>query len=253
MAYINLCNASVTFSIYNTKARSVRNHLIKTIGGSVQSIDKTIYVKALEDINLEIKQGERVGLIGHNGAGKSTLLKVLSGIYEPTSGTIQIKGYTSSLTDITMGMDPESSGYENIIMRCIFMGMSFTEAKAKVREIIDFSELSEYIDLPIRTYSTGMYLRLAYTIATSVAPEILIMDEMIGAGDANFIEKARQRSMELVKKTKIMIISSHDMHIMRDICTRGIWMEKGRIRLDGNIDEVIGAYHNSINARKSND
>jgi ABC-type polysaccharide/polyol phosphate transport system ATPase subunit len=247
MAYINLRNTSVTFSIYNTKTRSVRNQLIRAIGGSVQSIDNTVYIKALKNINLEIKQGERVGLIGHNGAGKSTLLKVLSGIYEPTDGFIQINGYTSSLTDITMGMDPESSGYENIIMRCIFMGMSFKEAKAKVKEIIDFSELSEYIDLPTRTYSSGMYLRLAFTIATAVTPDILIMDEMIGAGDAAFIEKARQRSMELIKKTKIMVISSHDMQMMRDICTRGIWMEKGKIRMDGNIGEIVEAYQEFVN------
>lgn len=247
MAYINLDNTSVTFSIYNAKTRSVRNQLIKAIGGRVKSIDNTVYIKALKNINLQIKQGERVGLIGHNGAGKSTLLKVLSGIYEPTEGSIEINGYVSSLTDITMGMDPESSGYQNIIMRCIFMGMNFQEAKDKVPEIIDFSELNEYINLPIRTYSTGMYLRLAFTIATAVTPDILIMDEMIGAGDADFIKKARQRSMELIAKTKIMIISSHDMQIMRDICTRAIWLEKGEIKMDGNIEEIIEYYQQFIN------
>lgn len=247
MAYIKLSGAGVTFSIYNTKTRSVRNQIIKAIGGSVNSVDNTVYVNALENINLEIKEGERVGIIGHNGAGKSTLLKVLAGIYEVTNGYSQIDGYTSSLTDITMGMDPESSGYENIIMRCIFMGMSFKEAKEKVQEIIDFSELSEYIDLPARTYSTGMYLRLAFTIATSVAPDILIMDEMIGAGDSSFIEKARRRSIDLIKKTKIMVISSHDVNIMRDICTRGIWMEKGKIKMDGEIEEVISSYQSYIN------
>lgn len=247
MVYIKLSDAGVTFSIYNTKTRSVRNQIIKAIGGSVKSIDNTVYVNALENINLEIKEGERVGIIGHNGAGKSTLLKVLAGIYEVTSGYSQIEGYTSSLTDITMGMDPESSGYENIIMRCIFMGMNFKEAKEKVKEIIDFSELSEYIDLPARTYSTGMYLRLAFTIATSITPDILIMDEMIGAGDAAFIEKARKRSVNLIEKTKIMVISSHDINIMNDICTRGIWMEKGKIKMDGEIGEVINAYQSYIN------
>jgi len=246
MVYIKLSGAGVTFSIYNTKTRSVRNQIIKAIGGNVKSIDNTVYVNALENINLEIKEGERVGLIGHNGAGKSTLLKVLAGIYEVTSGYSQIEGYTSSLTDITMGMDPESSGYKNIIMRCIFMGMNFKEAKEKVKEIIDFSELSEYIDLPVRTYSTGMYLRLAFTIATSITPDILIMDEMIGAGDAAFIEKARKRSVNLIEKTKIMIISSHDINIMNDICTRGIWMEKGKIKMDGEIGEVIKAYQNYL-------
>ena len=174
------------------------------------------------------------------------MLKLLSGIYEPTEGTMEVKGYTSSLTDITMGMDPENSGYDNIIMRCILMGMTFKQAKEMVKSIIDFSELSEYIDLPTRTYSTGMYMRLAFTIATSIAPDILIMDEMIGAGDAAFIEKAKIRSMELIEKTKIMVISSHDMNIMRDICTRGIWMEKGKIRMDDEINTVIEAYQKHV-------
>jgi len=246
MTFIKLSNACVTFSVFNTKTRSVRNTLINAIGGKVNSVDNTIYVKALDNINLEINEGERVGLIGHNGAGKSTMLKLLSGIYEPTEGSMEVKGYTSSLTDITMGMDPENSGYDNIIMRCILMGMTFKHAKEMVKSIIDFSELSEYIDLPTRTYSTGMYMRLAFTIATSIAPDILIMDEMIGAGDAAFIEKAKIRSMELIEQTKIMVISSHDMHIMRDICTRGIWMEKGKIRMDGEINAVIEAYQKHV-------
>lgn len=248
MTFIKLSDASVTFSIFNTKTRSVRNTLINAIGGNVNSIDNTVYVKALDNISLEINEGERVGLIGHNGAGKSTMLKLLSGIYEPTEGVMNVRGYTSSLTDITMGMDPENSGYDNIIMRCILMGMTFKQAKDKVKEIIDFSELSEYIDLPTRTYSTGMYMRLAFTIATSIAPDILIMDEMIGAGDASFIEKAKIRSMALIEQTKIMVISSHDMNIMRDICTRGLWMEKGKIRMDGEINAVIEAYQNHVSS-----
>lgn len=247
MNFIELENASVTFSIYNTKTRSVRNQLINAIGGKVNAVDNTVYVKAIDNISLTIKEGERVGLIGHNGAGKSTMLKLLSGIYEPTAGSIKISGYISSLTNVTMGMDPESSGYDNIIMRCIFMGMTYKEAKSRVQEIIDFSDLNEYINLPLRTYSTGMYLRLAFTIATSITPDILIMDEMIGAGDSAFIEKARQRSMGLIEKTKIIILSSHDLHILRDICNRGIWMEKGSIRMDGEINHVLDAYNDFMN------
>lgn len=246
MTFIKLSNVGVTFSIFNTKTRSVRNTLINAIGGKVNAIDNTVYVRALDNIDLEIKEGDRVGLIGHNGAGKSTMLKLLSKIYEPTEGKMEISGYTSSLTDITMGMDPENSGYDNIIMRCILMGMTFKHAKEMVKEIIDFSELSEYIDLPTRTYSSGMYMRLAFTIATCIAPDILIMDEMIGTGDASFIEKARKRALELIEQTKIMVISSHDMQIMRDICTRGLWMEKGKVRMDGEINEVIEAYNRHI-------
>ncbi len=245
MVFIRLKNASVTFSIYNARTRSIRNQLINKVGGRLHPLEKNIYIKALENINLAIKPGDKVGLIGHNGAGKSTLLKLLSGIYEPTEGEMQTEGYISSLTDIHMGMDPESSGYDNIIMRCVFMGMSVKEAKDKIPEILEFSGLNEYIDLPMRTYSTGMYVRLAYTIATSVIPDILIMDEMIGAGDASFIEKARQRSMKLIEQTKIMVLSSHEVNLMRDICNRGIWMDKGRICMDGDIHEVIEAYLNS--------
>lgn len=246
MVHINIQNASVTFAIYNAKTRSVRNGLFSAVGGTVREVDNTVYVKALDDITLNIKEGDRVGLIGHNGAGKSTLLKMLASVYEPLKGTIDIKGFVSSLTDITMGMDPENSGYENIIMRCIFMGMSFADAKNKVEEIIEFSELRDYIDLPMRTYSTGMYLRLAFTVATSIIPDILIMDEMISTGDATFIQKAEHRTRELIEKTKIIVISSHDLNMMQNICNRGIWMKQGKVHMDGPISEVIEHYNESI-------
>lgn len=246
MAHIKLNNAGVSFAIYNGSTRSVRTELFRAIGGKINTVDSTIWVRALDGLNLEVKDGDRVGIIGHNGAGKSTLLKLLSGVYEPTDGSIKIDGHISSLTDITMGMDPESSGYENIILRCVFMGLTFTEAKAKVEEIIEFSELREYIDLPARTYSTGMFLRLAFAIATCITPDILIMDEMIGAGDASFISKARERMMDLISKTRIMVISSHNIQIMRDICNRGIWMQKGKIVMDGEINSVMDAYTNSL-------
>lgn len=246
MTYITLKEVGVTFSIYNAKTRSLRHELISAVGGKVKQLESTVYVNALNSINLEFKEGDRVGLIGHNGAGKSTLLKVLSGIYEPTQGYIEYEGKISSLTDVTMGMDPESTGYDNIIMRCIFMGMTLKEAKQKVDEIIKFSGLNQYINLPVRTYSTGMFLRLAFSISTSIVPDILIMDEMIGAGDASFIEKARKRSLEMIEKTKIMVISSHDPNILKEICNRGIWMDKGTIKKDGPIELVLSQYTNHI-------
>ena len=235
-------NLGVTFSIYNPKTRSVRNHIISAVGGVTHDCDSTTYVDALIDLNLDINHGERVAILGHNGAGKSTLLRVLAGIYEPTSGIIESHGMVSSLTDISMGMDPENSGYHNIIMRCIFMGMTIAEAKSKVHEIVEFCELGDYINLPMRTYSTGMYMRLALTIATSVIPDILIMDEMIGAGDDAFMKKARKRTLDMIEKTKIMVISSHDMSIVNELCQRAIWMEKGKVIEDGDVKAISKAY-----------
>jgi ABC-type polysaccharide/polyol phosphate transport system ATPase subunit len=242
MTYIKAHNLGVTFSIYNSKTRSFRNHLLSAVGGNAHSHDGTTYVEALRGIDLDIKQGERVAILGHNGSGKSTLLRVLSGVYEPTSGSIESSGSISSLTDICMGMDPENTGYQNIIMRCIFMGMTVKEAKNKVNEIVDFSELHDYIHLPMRTYSTGMYMRLALTIATSSVPDILIMDEMIGTGDSDFIKKAKQRTLEFIQKTKLMVISSHDISIVRELCNRVIWLEKGKIIADGSVKEVTKDY-----------
>lgn len=240
MIYIKLNGVTVYFPIYNVKARSLKNFLV-----NIKSVSNIIHVKALDNVSLKINHGDKVALLGCNGAGKSTLLKVLSNIYEPSTGSVQTNGYISSLTDITMGMDGEISGYENIIMRCAFMGMSIKEARKKSREIIDFSELSDYINLPVRTYSTGMYLRLAFTIATSLTPDILVMDEMISVGDKIFVEKAKKRLLELVKNSRIMVISSHDLSIVQDVCNRGIWIDKGKIQMDGNIDEVIKAYKNN--------
>lgn len=246
MTYIKLQDVSISFAIYNSKTRSVRTELFRAIGGKIHSVDSTVYIDALNSINLEIHNGDRLGIIGHNGAGKTTLLKLLSRIYEPTKGTFLSEGSVSSLTDITMGMDPESTGYQNIIMRCILLGMTIKEAKAKVEEIIEFSELREYIDLPMRTYSTGMYLRLAFTISTCIVPDILIMDEMIGTGDASFIEKARLRLMNFISKTKIIVLSSHNMQIIKDICNKGLWMEKGKIIMYDDIEKVVEAYEKSL-------
>jgi ABC-type polysaccharide/polyol phosphate transport system ATPase subunit len=242
MAYINAKNAGVTFKIYGSKSRSLRHEFFRTIGGSIKNNDGTTSVTALEAISCEFKDQDRIGLIGHNGAGKSTLLKILSGIYSPTSGVVEIDGSVVSLTDITMGMDPELSGYDNVIMRCVFMGMTFSKAKELATSIIEFSELQDYVDLPMRTYSTGMYLRLAFSVVTSAIPEILVMDELIGTGDSRFIKKAKQRIDTLVSGTKIMILSSHDLDIICGICNRVIWLEHGKIRMDGEPQEVLEEY-----------
>ena len=176
---------------------------------------------------------------GDNGSGKTTLLRVLSGVYEPNEGQVQICGTVSTLTDITLGMNEEASGYENIIARGIVMGMTFQEIKNKIPEIEKFSELGPYLHLPVRTYSAGMLLRLAFAVSTSKFPEVLILDEMISAGDADCIKKAKERTQNMIEKGKIMVLASHDTSILKQFCNRIIQLEKGRIVKQGTVKEVL--------------
>ncbi len=200
------------------------------------------YIDALNDVNLTIPDGSRVGIIGSNGAGKTTLLRVISGVYPPSLGDVILRGKVSSLTDFTLGMEPNSDGIQNIIFRLIFMGYSFSEARKSVSEIVKFSGLEDSIHLPIRTYSTGMYLRLAFSISTHFAPDILVLDEVIGAGDASFRAKSKERLDRLIATSRILIISSHDLAAIKEYCTRVVWMDKGRVRMDGNPEDVIKEY-----------
>ena len=243
MAHIRLKNVSLSFPVFTSKARSFKNTLYTAVGGKINAHDKTICVDALDNINLHIKDGDRIGLIGHNGSGKTTLLRVLSGIYEPSCGEAEIDGSVSSLTDIAMGMDPEEKGYKNIILRSIFMGMTFKEAKAQIPEIAAFSELEAYLDMPARTYSTGMFLRLAFAVSTSRVPDILILDEMISAGDSRFKEKAKERIDQIIEKTKILVLASHQESILRSFCNKVIWLDKGKIRTLGECEEVLADYN----------
>lgn len=242
MAFLRLDHVSVEFPIYNSVARSLRHTLFRTVGGTVATHNEVVTVKALCDISVNLEEGDRLGIIGHNGAGKTTLLRVLAGAYWPTSGSIESNGFRSALTDIGMGLDPELTGYSNILNKLVLMGMTYTEARAKIPEIEEFSELGEYLALPMRTYSTGMYLRLAFAVATTIVPDILILDEMIGAGDAHFIEKAKKRTDEFLDKTKIMVISSHEMDLIRRYCNKVMWLQEGRVRELGPADEIIKSY-----------
>jgi len=216
------------------------------VGGKVAAHNETVTVKALSNITTKLEEGDRLGLIGHNGAGKTTLLRVLAGAYFPTEGTIDSKGFRSALTDIGMGLDHELTGYSNIINKLVLMGLTYSEARAKIPEIEEFTELGEYLALPMRTYSTGMYLRLAFSIATAIVPDILILDEMIGAGDARFIEKAKKRTDEFLDKTKIMVISSHDMSLLKRYCNKVMWLQEGSVRELGLTDEVIQSYQRQV-------
>jgi lipopolysaccharide transport system ATP-binding protein len=180
--------------------------------------------------------------MGHNGAGKTSLLRVISGVYPPNSGDVKIIGKVSAMTDFTLGMDPNVSGLENIIFRLIFMGYSYKEAKKAVPEIIDFSELGNFINLPVRTYSTGMFIRLAFAISTHFTPDILILDEVIGAGDESFREKAIKRLDSLLYGARIVVLSSHDLGAIEKYCTSAIVMSHGKIVYEGNSKEAISFY-----------
>jgi ABC-type polysaccharide/polyol phosphate transport system ATPase subunit len=242
VARISLKQVVVDFPVINAASHSFQLRVYQALGGKLTSHHRTVVVRALDTVDLELEDGDRVGLIGHNGSGKTTLLRVLAGVYSPSGGSASIKGSISSFTDLTLGMDPEATGWDNIVFRCAFMGLSFREAKRLSSAIAEFSELGEYLDLPTRTYSAGMFLRLAFAISTSIEPDILIMDEIIAAGDAVFIEKAKRRLHELVDKANILALASHDMDIIEKICNKVIWLEHGVIKQFGAPEAVVAAY-----------
>jgi lipopolysaccharide transport system ATP-binding protein len=199
-------------------------------------------VRPLEDLTFSLADGARLGLVGHNGAGKSTLLRLLSGVYVPSHGTAHIEGEIGSLIDISLGIDSEASGRENIYLRGALLGMTKAQMNGMIDEIIAFSELGDFIDMPLRTYSSGMHLRLAFSVSTMVRPEILLMDEWLSVGDQGFTHKAEARLAELVQSTNILVIASHSRDLIQKTCNRVLWLEHGKIRLDGTPEEVLPHY-----------
>ena len=188
------------------------------------------------------KTGDRIGLVGHNGAGKSTLLRLLSGIYEPSRGSAKIEGRVAPVFDLGVGMDPEISGYENIVIRGLFLGQTRKQMMSKIDEIAEFSELGEYLNMPLRTYSTGMRIRLAMGVVTSINPEILCLDEGLGAVDASFMTKARNRLEDLVSRSGILVFASHSNEFLAQLCDTAMWIDHGQIRMHDRVDKVVEAY-----------
>jgi len=241
MVSIDVHNASVDFPIFDAKNRSLKKSVLGRAGGHITDA-KVPVVEALRDVTLSLRQGDRVGLVGHNGAGKSTLLRLLAGIYEPTRGRARISGRVAPVFDLAVGMDPEISGLENILIRGLFLGMTRKEMERRVDEIADFTELGDYLTMPLRTYSTGMRVRLALGVVTSIDPEILILDEGIGAVDAAFLEKARDRLRDLVGRSGMLVFASHSDEFLVELCDTAIWMDTGEIREQGPLREVVSHY-----------
>ncbi len=235
-------DACVDFPIFDAKSRSLKKTVMGLVGGNIDSASKVPVIEALRDITVNLEHGARVGLVGHNGAGKSTLLRLLSGIYEPTRGVAEIRGRVAPVFDLGVGMDPEISGLENIMIRGLFLGMTRSQMEERVDDIAEFTELGDFLRMPLRTYSTGMRVRLALGVVTSIDPEILLLDEGIGAVDAAFLEKSKQRLVELVERSGLLVFASHSDEFLRELCDTAIWMEHGRIKQQGELDEVLRAY-----------
>ncbi|MBA4708156.1 ABC transporter ATP-binding protein [Aquitalea aquatica] len=223
-------DVTVRFPIYDAKQRSFRQTLLSAAtGGNINHDSKITMVESLKGINLDIRKGDRVALIGHNGSGKTTLLRVMAGVYKPDIGHVDIQGKVTSLLDSQLGMDPEATGFENMRLRGLFLGLKPNQIEGKIDEIAEFSELGDFLNMPVRTYSSGMVLRLAFAISTCIQPEILLMDEWISVGDESFKHKAEKRLHEFVDNAGILIFASHDHELTNRVCNKKIHLEHGKI------------------------
>ena len=231
MARIFADRIVVEFPIYGGKSRSLKSAVMRTATGGLIARDASdrVVVRALDQCSFEILQGDRVGLLGHNGSGKTTLLRVIAGVYEPVAGTVTVTGKVAPMLSITLGMDMEATGLENIYLRGVVMGMKPKDIEPLVAEICEFSELGDYIHMPVRTYSSGMAMRLAFAVSTSVSADIILMDEWLSVGDASFAKKAQARLGRLIEQAKILVIASHDENLIRANCNKIMRLEHGRL------------------------
>jgi ABC-type polysaccharide/polyol phosphate transport system ATPase subunit len=243
-------NVSVEFPIYGAH-RSLRKALFERATGGLIVEDPRrkdrVIVQALTDISLDLHEGDRLGLIGHNGAGKSTLLRTLAGVYEPVSGRIFVNGKITPLFEMLPGVDPEDSGYENVITAGALFGLQNDEIQRIILDVEEFSELGEYMGLPVRTYSQGMMTRLGFAFATSMEPGILLLDEGIGAGDARFADRAAERLESFIGRSRIVVVASHSNQLIRQMCNKAAFMHAGRIAMLGPVEEILEVYDAYVN------
>lgn len=223
MAAIQLKEVSVDIPVYSNHGRSIKNTFLKKMTNEAPQIN---VVRALNHISLDLKDGDRLGIMGPNGSGKSTLLRTIAGIYQPSSGKIEVNGSIASLIDISLGMDSEATGYENIRMRAIMMGMTLKQIKHIEEEIADFTELGKFLDMPIRTYSTGMHMRLGFAVSTTIPADIILMDEWLSVGDSDFLIKAEKRLHDYIQKSSILVIASHSEEIINNLTNQTLYLKK---------------------------
>lgn len=243
MARVNLRDVSVDFPIYSAAGRSLKKMLLgRHRVGRFSEDHGSVAVRAIDNVGFELNRGDRLALIGRNGAGKTTLLRVLAGVYEPIRGTVEMSGRVTPLFDIGLGIDPEATGAENIFLRGALLGMNKADLARVVPAIAEFTELEEYMHMPVRTYSSGMTLRLAFAISTAVSPDILLMDEFFAVGDETFMRKAEARMMALVERAAIIVLASHSRELLERLCNKGLWLQEGAVRAFGPLDEVLTAY-----------
>lgn len=244
MAFIKFNDVSIEIPIFNATGRSLTSSLLKAATGGKLDADPNgrVQVKAINGATFVFNEGDKVALLGHNGAGKSTLLRALGRVYSPTKGDAEIVGHVGTLIDIGLGINPEATGRENVFIRGQLLGLTKQEISSKYAEIVEFAELGDFMEMPVRTFSSGMHLRLAFAVSTIVRPEILLMDEWLSVGDADFQHKAESRLRELVSETKILVIATHSRELVESVCNRAIWLEHGQIKMDGPVSVVSKAY-----------
>ena len=242
---LSLDNVSVSFPIYHGGSRSLKKSLLfRGSGGQLASdASHRITVEALRNVSMKFRTGDRVALIGNNGAGKTTLLRVMAGIYEPVTGVVKSRGRISPMFDISLGIDGDISGYDNIRLRGLILGLPAREIEERMADIAEFTELGDYLDIPVRTYSSGMMTRLTFAVATCFSPEILLMDEWIVAGDAAFLAKAQHRVEAFVEQAGILVLASHSTEICRRWCNKAVWMERGEGKMAADISAVLDSYN----------
>ena len=234
------------FHMYEDKIMSIKEFVTRTLRGSIQYFDFT----ALDNVSFEVERGETLGLIGHNGAGKSTMLKLISGILKPSEGSITVSGNVAPMLELGSGFDFDLTGRENVFLNGAILGYSEEFLKSKFDEIVDFSELGPFIESPIRNYSSGMLARLAFSIASMIVPEILIVDEILAVGDADFQAKSRRRMLDLMSGGTTVLFVSHSLAQIREMCRRVVWLEHGRVQMIGPSGEVCDAYENRKKAEE---